>query len=57
VRLEIQTQQTFSHTAEVAKHNVHQILVREFLKVKIWDDVHHTKVPNGVLANNLTNFV
>jgi hypothetical protein len=42
-------------SAEVAMHGFHQISVHEFLKVKIWDHISHTKVPNVVLANNVTN--
>jgi len=56
VRLEIQTQSTFSHIAEVAMHSFHRMsVVRKFPKVKIWHHINHTTVPNGVLANNVMN--
>jgi len=56
VGLQIQTQPTFSHIAEVAKHSFHQIsVVCKFLKEKIWHHISHKNVPNGVLAKNVTN--
>jgi hypothetical protein len=56
VWLDIQTQPTFRHKAEVATCSFHQMsLVHKFLKVKIWYHICHTKVPNSMLANNVTN--
>jgi hypothetical protein len=46
----------FSHIAEVAMHSFHQMsVVCKFPKVKTRRDISHTKVPNGVLAHNVTN--